>query len=126
MHRVTPWILVAACGSSGPATPMPGPDSASSQYACDMRPADFDSCITTADCEKVALGCYCGGQPVVGVATKYAATAAACLDYDMAHCTLGCANMPGLMAQDTKASNSFDAIAVRCDPQLHACRTYVP
>ena len=129
VHRLTPWIFVIACGGSPRPEPPTTPDAADpagSAYACAMRPPDFDSCLTTADCDKVALGCYCGGQPVIGVATKYFATASACFDYDMAHCDLGCANQPGLMAQDQKATSSFDAIAVRCDAALRACRTYIP
>jgi hypothetical protein len=116
-------VLVAACTTSGSG----GGDAAG--YNCKAPPADLASCATDADCSAVASGCFCGAQPVNGVAVSHAATAQTCEAASAAACALGCANAPGFRAQDGKHADASAMILVRCDKPTSAagtCTTYVP
>lgn len=114
-------LALSACQSS-PSSHAPAPDAL--LYACDKEPADLAACTTTADCTTIALRCYCGAQPVDGVALRYASTAYACQDQIGPSCGLGCANEPGQVAQDGTMVPDGGVIDVRCD--LGTCKTYVP
>jgi hypothetical protein len=72
----------------------------------------------------VAAGCYCGIQPVNGVAIAMLSYAQACEATASASCTRGCATVDGQLAQDGNSVADGDTIAVRCDVGL--CKTYVP
>lgn len=105
------------------------PDSRSASYDCDAPPSDVAACVTTADCTTVVVGCYCGAQPVNGVALGFAAPAQACEDTAAANCRRGCSNELAMRAQDGQKAASASAIAVRCETQGSAagtCQTYVP
>jgi hypothetical protein len=83
--------------------------------------------VHDGDCTTVAIGCYCGQQPVVGVAKTFGSAAAACEAKSAATCARGCANFPGQMAEDGRSS-SDGTITVHCiagDGGL-VCRSYVP
>lgn len=131
--RSTTWIRAARAALFGPALALvlaacndaPGDGAA---YRCDAPPADLAACLVDADCATVARGCYCGAQPVNGVATKYAEPALACEQAAASSCALGCANEPGEVAQDGKKVAAGAAIAVRCDHSAGAgtCMSYVP
>jgi len=115
-------VTVMACTHAGGTS-----SDAVSSYRCGTPPADFAVCTSDADCTTVARGCYCGAQPVDGVATKYAAQAQACEQMAAQQCALGCANAPGQTAQDGITTTS-GTIAVHCVPQgqVSLCQTYVP
>ena len=98
-------------------------------YRCKAQPLDLTACSIDADCATVALGCYCGAQPVNGVASKYAATARDCEDAAASTCALGCANEPGQVAQDGHRTDLGATVAVRCDHSTAGagtCLSYVP
>ena len=118
-------LLLALAACHGGTTP-PAIDSAS--FACTRRPADFAACTTNADCTWVAQGCYCGAQPVVGVAVRYATSADACEVEAAQMCALGCANEPGAVAQDGTHVSDINTISVRCDLDSAGgtCTTFVP
>ncbi len=73
------------------------------------------ACSTAGDCTTVARGCYCGGQPVIGISKSIGAAAAACESDAAAHCALGCANFPGQVAEDGKNNVDGGTITVLCD-----------
>ena len=100
-----------------------------SAYSCKAPPADLATCSIDADCATVTIGCYCGAQPVNGVAQRYAATAQSCEDTAASTCALGCSNELALLAQDGNKTNIGAPIAVRCDHTSGAtgtCKSYVP
>jgi len=71
----------------------------------------------------VAMGCYCGAQPMNGVGRKYATTAQSCQDVAASACALGCPSETGQVAQDGNKPDATTRIVVRCD---HAtCKSYV-
>ena len=112
-------LLLGACSST------PGVDTA---YNCKAPPADLAACTTDADCATVELGCYCGPQPVNGVAVRYAQTAQSCQDTAASACALGCLNELALQTQDGKKAALGTPVAARCD---HAgatgtCTSYLP
>ena len=114
-------VLLWACTSAAE-------DSAAS-YRCEAPPVDLAACSIDADCTTVALGCYCGPQPVDGVASKYAAAARACEDTAASTCTRGCAIESRLVAQDGNKAALGATVAVRCDHSTTAagaCKSYVP
>jgi hypothetical protein len=98
-------------------------------YDCDAPPADLAACSTADDCTTVAVGCYCGAQPVNGVVRRFAVTAQACEDAAASTCALGCLVVPELQAQDGQRVANGSTIAVQCERPAGAagsCRTYVP
>jgi hypothetical protein len=81
-----------------------------------------------SDCGMVAGGCYCGQQPVYGVAKRYLAAEDACEATAANNCALGCANAFGQRAQDGNSNLDGGTIAVRCaavDGGALACQTFV-
>ena len=95
-------------------------------YSCAAPPADLDGCAVDSDCTTVAIGCYCGAQPVNGVARKYSATARSCEDSAASACALGCATEPGMLTQDGGKASTGTNLAARCDRASHLCKSYVP
>lgn len=98
-------------------------------YDCKAPPPDVAACVTTDDCTTVTIGCYCGAQPVNGVARRFAASGQACQDTAASTCALGCATELGMQAQDGQKVTNASMIAVRCEQQGSAagtCQTYVP
>jgi hypothetical protein len=89
--------------------------SADGGAACPTYDAADKACTTADDCATVARGCYCGPQPVLGIAKALAAKAATCEADAAAHCALGCANMPGQVAEDGKGNQDGGTIGVVCD-----------
>jgi hypothetical protein len=61
-----------------------------------------------------ARGCYCGQQPVIGVAKSAGAAAAACEKQAGENCGLGCANFPGQVAEDGKSPDDGGTLEVAC------------
>lgn len=115
-------LLLWACSSA------PQQDGMSS-YSCMAAPADLAACSIDADCATVAIGCYCGAQPVNGVAGRYATTAQACEEAAAGTCALGCVNEPGLVTQDGTKAAAGTTVAVRCDHSVGTtgtCKSYVP
>ena len=112
-------LLLGGCSST------PGVGTA---YNCKAPPADLAACATDADCATVEVGCYCGPQPVNGVAVKYAQAAQSCQDAAASACALGCLNELMLQTQDGKKAALGTPVAARCD---HAgvtgtCTSYLP
>ena len=86
-------------------------------------------CVIDTDCATVAIGCYCGAQPVNGVARRYARTAQSCEDTAASTCALGCASELGMAAQDGNKVDAGGTVAVRCERSggtFGTCRSYVP
>jgi hypothetical protein len=81
------------------------------------------ACVATDDCTMVAIGCYCGSQPVVGVAKASAAAAKACEAAAAQSCALGCAVMDDTVAEDGKSPGDGGTIVARCDEG--ACHSVV-
>jgi hypothetical protein len=128
--RIRAMTLIAACaiglllGSCSASTP----EAINVSYACASPPADLASCSVDADCGTVAIGCYCGAQPVNGVARKYAATAGSCEETAANTCALGCATQPKLVAQDGKMVNAGTVLGAHCDHSgaTAVCKSYLP
>lgn len=98
-------------------------------YICSTPPSDLAACSVDADCATVAISCYCGAQPVNGVADKYATTAQTCEDTAASTCALGCATELGMVAQDGNKAGAGATIAARCDHSAATtgtCKSYVP
>jgi hypothetical protein len=97
-------------------------------YSCAAPPTDLAGCSVDADCTTVALGCYCGAQPVNGVARKYATTAQGCEQTATTMCALGCATQPGMMTQDGTKVAVGTVLAARCDHSgaTGVCKSFVP
>lgn len=112
-------LLLAGCS----ATPGSG-----ATYLCKAPPSDLAACATDADCATVELGCYCGPQPINGVAVKYAQTAQSCEDAAASACALGCLNELALQTQDGKKAAPGTPVAVRCDHSgaRGTCTSYLP
>lgn len=108
-----------ACGSRSAAAPDAG-----ALYSCAAPPSDLAACQSVADCATVASGCYCGSQPVTGVAQRYADTAQACEATAASTCARGCAVDGNRQAQDGRTAGDGVTIAVQCASGL--CRSYVP
>lgn len=101
---------------------------ATSSYSCAAPPSDLTACLIDADCATLTVGCYCGAQPVNGVARKYATTAQACEDAASSTCALGCVSELGLVAQDGSEMVAGTRVAVRCDHSTGTtgtCKTYM-
>lgn len=100
-----------------------------SSYSCKAPPADLTACSSDADCATVAVGCYCGAQPVNGVARKYAAAAQACEEAAASTCALGCATELAVVAQDGNKAELGATLPARCDHSgntIGVCKSYVP
>jgi hypothetical protein len=97
-------------------------------YSCAAPPADLIRCSVDTDCTTVAIGCYCGAQPVNGVARKYSATARNCEESAAGTCALGCATQPGLVAQDGTMVAADTALGAHCDHSgtTGVCKSYLP
>jgi hypothetical protein len=95
-----------------------------SGLACGQLGGNYESakaCSTAADCTTVARGCYCGAQPVIGIAKSSAAVAQACESKAANQCALGCASFPGQVAEDGANNGDGGTIIVKCD--LSKCHT---
>jgi hypothetical protein len=103
-------------------------DATAVSYSCAAPPVDLAGCAVDSDCATVALGCYCGAQPVNGVAHKYAPTAQACEDTAASMCALGCATQPQLVVQDGTRVDLGTTLAAHCDHSgaTGVCKSYVP
>jgi hypothetical protein len=114
-------LLLWSCSS----TPQ---DATAVSYSCGAPPTDFAGCSVDADCATVALGCYCGVQPVNGVARKHATTAQACEETAASMCPLGCPNQPGMVAQDGTKAGVGTILAAHCDHSgaTGICKSFVP
>jgi len=97
-------------------------------YSCKAPPTNLAACATDADCATVELGCYCGPQPVHGVAVKYAQSAQSCEDAAGSACALGCLNELALQTQDGKKAALGTPVSVRCDRSVASgtCTSYLP
>ena len=92
--------------------------------SCTLMGSTYDkTCATVSDCTTVARGCYCGAQPIVGVAKSAAAAAQACESQAGAMCALCCANFPGRTAEDGKNDVDGGTVQVLCDG--NRCHTVV-
>jgi hypothetical protein len=100
-------------------------DAASTSFDCKSPPADLKSCTSNSDCGQVGKGCYCGSQPVTGVALRYLDADAACESAAAMTCPLGCASAPGQVADDGKIVPDGSSASVRCNAS-NVCETYVP
>lgn len=81
------------------------------------------ACVSVADCATVALGCYCGSQPVVGVSKTLSDLANACEADAASQCELGCVSGPGQVAEDGNNNADGGTITVKCD--TGKCHTVV-
>jgi hypothetical protein len=115
-------FLLGSCSSSPPQ------DVTSVSYVCASPPVDLAACSVDADCTTVAIGCYCGAQPVNGVARKYAVTARSCEDTAASTCALGCATQAKLVAQDGTMANPGTVLGAFCDHSgaTAVCKSFVP
>ena len=90
---------------------------------CQLTGGTYDrTCVVPADCGMVARGCHCGAQPVIGVSKSVLAAAQACETAAANDCALGCAMMPGQVADDGK-KDDVGTIKVVCESSM--CRTIV-
>ncbi len=87
-------------GADGAATDSALADSGNGGNACPGKGGYDKTCTTLADCDTVSLGCYCGAQPVIGVAKTARQAAQACEEQAAAQCALGCPNFPGQVTED--------------------------
>lgn len=95
-----------------------------SDTQCTLLGGTYDkTCGTAADCTTVARGCYCGAQPVIGIAKSAAAAAQACEAKAGRDCALGCANFPGQVAEDGQNNVDGGTIDVACDG--NQCKTFL-
>ena len=110
---------LGACSSNNP-------DDTS--FNCMAPPVDMAACTTVDDCTAYAIGCYCGAQPINGVAREFAPDMQSCENKAASMCALGCPTEPGLRTQDGKMVSSGTMISVRCVHQGNTgtCQTYVP
>ena len=120
-RQTSSWLrvvtLVATCatgfalGSCSASTP----EVVNLSYVCASPPADVAGCSADTDCATVAIGCYCGAQPVNGVARKYAATARGCEDNAASTCARGCATEAKVVTQDGTTVDPGTLIGSFCD-----------
>ena len=69
--------------------------------SCTLMGSTYDkTCATASDCTTVARGCYCGAQPIIGVAKTAQPAAQTCESQAEKSCALGCANAPGHVGED--------------------------
>ncbi|HEY6178662.1 MAG TPA: hypothetical protein VIX73_29630 [Kofleriaceae bacterium] len=113
--RVVTLIATSAIGFALGSCSASPPEVMNVSYVCASPPADLAGCAIDGDCTTVAIGCYCGPQPVNGVARKYAVTARGCEDTAASTCALGCATQAKLIAQDGTMVNPGTFVAAFCD-----------
>jgi hypothetical protein len=103
-------------------------DATAMSYSCAAPPADLVACSVDTDCATIAVGCFCGAQPVNGVARRYATTAQTCEETAASTCALGCANQPGMVAQDGTMADASTAFAAHCDHSAATgvCKSFTP
>jgi len=104
------------------------PEMVNVSYACAAPPTDLTACSIDADCTTVSMGCYCGPQPVNGVARKYAVAARGCQDTAASTCALGCATQDKVVVQHGSTVNPGTFVGAHCD---HAgatpvCTSFIP
>lgn len=135
MHRTTacwPQIvtLIAACaiGAGLGSCSASAPEVVSVSYECASPPADLTGCSSDADCTTVDIGCYCGAQPVNGVARKYATTARGCEVTAASTCSLGCATQAKFVISDGTMVNPGTFIGAYCDHSgsTAVCKSFLP
>lgn len=117
-----PWSRWGSCAPDAgpPLTDVP---------ACPLPPLDLTACTHDDDCGQVERGCYCGRQPVTGVAERYRIDAARCELEAARNCALGCPVQFGFVADDGRNIDNGGSLANRCertDAGVGRCRTYVP
>jgi hypothetical protein len=116
-------LVLWACSSS-----QEPQDTAAVSYSCATPPADLVACSVNADCATLVVGCYCGSQPVNGVARKYAATAQSCENTAATSCARGCAIQQGMVAQDGTKATASTQFAAHCDHSgaTGVCKSFTP
>ena len=114
-------FLLGACSASPP-------EAMNISYSCSAPPGDLNGCTVNSDCTTVAIGCYCGAQPVNGVARKYSATARTCEQTAASTCALGCATQPKLVTQDGTQYDLGTTLGAYCDHSgaTSVCKSYLP
>jgi hypothetical protein len=122
VHACALGLLLWSCSTTGPQ------EQAAMSYSCAAPPADLAGCSVDTDCAIVAQGCYCGAQPVNGVASKYATTAQSCEQTAASMCALGCATQAGMVTQDGTQAAPGTRLAARCDLSTGTgvCKSFVP
>src|SRR5207244_4501074 len=75
---IAPILSVCALGLSWSCSSSSSETTDSVSYSCASPPANLAECTQDADCMTVEIWCYCGAQPVNGIARKYVATAQGC------------------------------------------------
>jgi hypothetical protein len=95
---------------------------------CKAPPSDYADCTTDADCATVEVGCYCGPEPVNGVAVKYAQVARSCEQAARDACRLGCLNQLAVKTQDGQEGPLDAPVAARCSRSgaSGTCTSYLP
>jgi hypothetical protein len=126
--RVVTLVATCAIGFALGSCSASTPEVVNLSYVCASPPTDLAGCAADADCTTVAIGCYCGAQPVNGVARKYAATARGCEDTAASTCALGCATQAKLVTQDGTTVEPTTFIAAYCDHSgaTAVCKSRVP
>jgi hypothetical protein len=105
------------------AAPEPVEDASADAGPCPLYDEADKTCIDVSDCTMVARGCYCGQQPIRGIKTARAARATACEAKEADECALGCAQLPGKLAEDGQSDQDGGTITVECS--VHQCITVV-
>lgn len=101
-----------------------GGDADATPGDCKLLGGTYDkTCVSPSDCTTVARGCYCGQQPVIGVAKSASVAANACETKAGSECGLGCANFPGQVAEDGKSPDDGGTLSVECT--ANKCTTVV-
>jgi hypothetical protein len=111
-------------GSTTDGSPLTDASNGDAAIACAQLGGLYENakaCQSANECTTVARGCYCGAQPVIGIAKTFATAAQACETTAASKCALGCANMPGQTAEDGKNDIDGGTIEVLCD--LGKCHT---
>lgn len=134
MHRPSSWLRVVtqvatcAIGFALGSCSASSPEVMNVSYVCASPPTDLAACASDADCTTVAIGCYCGAQPVNGVARKYAVTARGCEDTAANTCALGCATQAKVVTQDGTTVELGTLIGAFCDhaSATPVCKSRVP
>ena len=107
-----------AAPSDAPSASDAAPTDGGGGLTCGQLGGDYanaKACATVADCTTIAKGCYCGAQPIIGIAKTEASAAAACEMKAGSQCALGCANFPGHTAEDGNNDADGGTIDVLCD-----------
>lgn len=117
-----PWRHAGSCAADAGPPPADVPQ-------CPLAPLAITACARDEDCAQVRRGCYCGRQPVTGVAERFRIDADRCEREAERSCALGCPVQSGLVADDGRDIDDGGTIANRCergDGGAGVCRTYVP